>query len=140
MFRSLAAAALAAALTLSGCTTASSEEARVESASASAPAANPAAPSSTGSKLAPEEIVNDLKRRGIALMAAYTATAKGVTIALRTGLIKDPATIAAIREINREAHRHLINARVAIDAGNAVLARRSLDFGQEEIDKLLTKY
>lgn len=59
------------------------------------------------------------EQAGIALNLAYTAAAKGAALAIRTGIVSDPATIKRIGELNRFAFAKLTALNAAYNAGNA---------------------
>lgn len=89
---------VAAALALSGCATVPSV---------------PSAPVDLTSQTTLDE------KGAIAAETAYTAAAKAASLAIRAGVIHDPATIKRIGELDRQAYAAVQATRAAYDAGNA---------------------
>lgn len=77
------------------------------------PASIPASPSEVADRVKIDE------QTGIAITTAYTAVAKAAALAIETGLIRDPATIKRIGELDVAAYDAVKAVRSAYDAANS---------------------
>lgn len=59
------------------------------------------------------------EKGAIAAETAYTAAAKAAALAIRAGVISNPATVQRIGELDRQAYAAVQATRAAYDAGNA---------------------
>lgn len=59
------------------------------------------------------------EKGAIACETAYTAAARAAALAIRAGVITDPAKIRRIGEMDRAAYSAVLATRAAYDAGNA---------------------
>lgn len=82
------------------------------SACASVPAAPPAPIDLTARTTLDE-------KGAIACETAYTAAARAAALAIRAGVVREPATIQRIGELDRQAYAAVLATRAAYDAGNA---------------------
>ncbi len=82
------------------------------SACATVPAVPPA-PVAVASQTALDE------KGAIAAETAYTAAARAAALAIRAGLVSDPAMVQRIGKLDRQAYAAVQATRAAYDAGNA---------------------
>ncbi len=73
----------------------------------------PSSPSAVASTTVLDE------KGAIGIELAYTAAARGSIVAIRSGAITNPATIARIGQLNEKAYAAVKAARAAYRAGNA---------------------
>lgn len=72
--------------------------------------------------LTPSSVANQTKldeQVGLTVTLAYTAAARAAALAIKTGLVKDKATIARIGELDKRAYAAVLGVRAAYQAGNA---------------------
>lgn len=108
----LAFATVSFALT-GACTTAGTIKTAGTVAAATADAAGVPAPVVQADKTTLDE------KGAIAAETAFTVAAKGATLAIKTGLVTDPATIVKIGDLRAKAYAALGDVRKAYLAGNA---------------------
>lgn len=104
---------LFAALALTGCTTAGAVHTAGTVAAASADAAGVPAPVTYADRTTLDE------KAAIGAETTFTLAAKGATLAIKTGLVSEPATIVRIGEIRGKAYAALLKVRAAYRTGNA---------------------
>lgn len=59
------------------------------------------------------------EQAGITVTLAYTAAARAATLAIQTGLVRDPATIAQIKALDTRAYNAVLAMRAAYTAANS---------------------
>ncbi len=90
---------------------------------------------------APSEIADQTRldeQAALTLTLAYTGAAKAATLAIETGIIDSPATIARIGELDRQAFAAVLAAERAYNAGNAASYASALMEARLAISGLLT--
>lgn len=73
---------------------------------------------------------------GTTLTLAYVAAAKSAALAIRTGLIKDPATIKRIGELDGQAYGLVKAVRAAYESANSASYEAALAKANEAIAQL----
>lgn len=104
---------LFAALALSACTTGQAIHSAGTVAAATADAVGAPAPVTYAGKTTLDE------KGAIGAETTFTLAAKGATLAIKTGLVSDPATIGRIGDVRAKAYAALLKVRAAYRLGNA---------------------
>lgn len=104
---------LFAALALTGCTAGQAVHTAGTVAAATADAAGVPAPVTYADRTTLDE------KAAIGAETTFTLAAKGATLAIKTGLVSEPATIVRIGEIRGKAYAALLKVRAAYRTGNA---------------------
>lgn len=115
----LAALVALAILPATACTKADAIRTAGSVAAATADAAGVPAPATAANRTTLDE------KAAIALEKAYTLSAKAASLAIRTGVVSSPSTIARIGDLNRKAYAAVVATRAAYRAGNATSYRRA---------------
>ena len=100
-------------------------------------------PGVLGPILSPSAIADRTKideQAGITVTLAYTAAARAATLAIRTGMVKDRATIARIGELDTRAFRAVDAVRAAYNAGNSSAYVDALTQANAAIGELLASF
>lgn len=74
---------------------------------------------------------------GLSLTLAYTAAARAAALAIETRLVRDPATIRRIGELDRRAYAAVQGVRTAYLAGNAAGYVEALKGANAAVSELL---
>lgn len=74
---------------------------------------------------------------GLTVTLAYTASARAAALAINTGLIKDPAAIQRIGQLDARAYAAVLAVRSAYQAGNSADYLSALSQAQSAIADLL---
>lgn len=80
------------------------------------------------------------EKAAIGVETAYTAAARAAAMAIRGGLVTDPARIARIGQIDTQAHRAVQAVRAAYKAGNATSYRVAFDQAEAALKDLLAAF
>jgi len=104
-------------------------------------ACNPGAILSSGALPAPSSVADTTKvdeQTGLAVTLAYTAAAKAAKLAIQTGLIKSPATMARVAALDTRAYHAVQAVRSAYLAGNATSIAAALAQANGAVSDLLS--
>lgn len=105
--------ALGASLSLLACSPTSVVHSAGTVAAATADAAGVPAPVTYADRTVLDE------KAAIGAETTYTLAAKAAALAIRTGLVSEPATVVKIGDTNRKAYAALLKVRAAYRTGNA---------------------
>lgn len=97
-------------------------------------------PALTGLPPSPVAVADQVKvdeQIGLTVTLAYTAAAKVAALAIRTGVVKDPATIAAIGAADGRAYAAVIAVHEAYAATNSASYVSALTQAREAIADLI---
>lgn len=93
---------------------------------------------SSPAAVAPENTLDE--RLGLAVETAYTGAAKSAALAIRTGVVTDPATIRKIGELDKKAKAAVDATRAAYDARNAKSYSEAFTLANGLVKQLLAAF
>ncbi len=77
------------------------------------------------------------EQSALAVTLAYTAAARSAALAIRVGLIKDPATIRRIGDLDRRAYAAVVSVEQAYRTANAATIAAAIGSARLSIEALL---